>query len=223
MGMPASARLQGVVSAVRAIVSSEGWTGLWHRGRTRFFSRARFGRWETDLTRWVPPPPPTGPVEIRRLDPEGLAQVRRSAGTPLHWEFYADLLHGARCCYVGWYDGQIAHISWLLTSADMTRTIHLEPGEVELNYAYTEPAFRGRGLLSAVQSAMLRDAQRSGIRRAYTHVAVDNTTSARAVSKTGFSLAGTLTLTWIIGLCRARFIPVAVADCSRGIGPGNRR
>ena len=197
------------VSALRAVVASEGWAGIWTRCRSRLFSRGRFGRWEIDLARWAPPPPPVSTVEIRRVDRDELARVRRHAAGPLSPEFYADVFHGARCCYLAWCEGRIAHISWLFTSEDVTRQIRLRPGEVELNFAHTLPAFRGRGLLTAVETAMLRDAQLRGIARAYTHVGVDNVASARGVRKTGFTLTGVVTVTWLLGRCRARFTAVA--------------
>ena len=204
-------RVRERLSALRAVASSEGWAGIRTRGRTRLFSRGRFGRWEIDLTRWSPPPPPPGPIEIRRVSLEELARLRQVAGVARRPEFYADVLHGARCCYVAFCEGQVAHISWLFTSEDLTRQVRLQPGEVELNFAYTVSAFRGRGLLSAVETAMLRDAQRTGMKRAYTHVAVDNTASARGVRKTGFTLTGVVTLTWVLGLCLRRFTPLPAA------------
>lgn len=204
-------RVRESMSALRAVAFSEGWAGIWERCRTRLFSRGRFGRWEIDLTRWTPPALPTGPIEIRRVSVEELARLRHHARGPLRPEFYADALHGARCCYVAWCEGQVAHISWLFTSEDLTRQVRLQPGEVELNFAYTVPAFRGRGLLAAAETAMLRDAQRSGMKRAYTHVAVENTASARGVRKTGFTLTGVVTLTWILGLCLRRFTPLPPA------------
>jgi RimJ/RimL family protein N-acetyltransferase len=203
-------RVRERMSALHAVARSEGWAGIWERCRTRFFSRGRFGRWEIDLTAWTPAPPPPGPVEVRRVSLEELARLRRDApGLPS--EFYADAFHGARHCYVAFCEGTVAHISWLFTSEDLTRQVRLRPGEVELNFAYTVPAFRGHGLLTAVETAALRDAQRRGMKRAYTHVAVDNTASARGVRKTGFTLTGVVTLTWILGLCLRRFTPLPPA------------
>ena len=201
-------RVRFAMSAVRAVARSEGWEGLWKRCRWRLFSRGHFGRWEIDLTGWAPLPPPSGPVEIRRVSPDELTRLRRDAGEPLSSEFYADVLHGARCCYVAWCEGKVAHVSWLFTSEDRTRQVRLRPGEVELNFAYTVPTFRGRGLLAAVETAMLREAQRTGMKRAYTHVAVENEPSARGVRKTGFTLTGVVTVIWIFGVCFSRFTPL---------------
>lgn len=204
-------RVRESLSALRAVAGSEGWVGIWERGRTRLYSRGRFGRWEIDLTAWTPAPPPPGPVEVRRVSLEELARLRDDVREPLPAEFYADAFHGARHCYVAFCEGQVAHVSWLFTTEDLTRQVRLRPGEVELNFAYTVRAFRGRGLLTAVETAALRDAQRSGMKRAYTHVAVDNTASVRGVSKTGFTLTGVVTLTWILGLCLRRFTPLPPA------------
>jgi RimJ/RimL family protein N-acetyltransferase len=204
-------RVRENLSALRAVAFSEGWAGIWGRSRTRLLSRGRFGRWEIDLTSWTPAPPPTGRIEVRRVSLEELARLRDEARERLPAEFYADAFHGARHCYVAFCEGQVGHVSWLFTSEDRTRQVRLRPGEVELNFAYTVPAFRGRGLLTAVETAALRDAQRRGMKRAYTHVAVDNTASARGVRKTGFTLTGVVTLTWILGLCLRRFTPLPAA------------
>jgi RimJ/RimL family protein N-acetyltransferase len=74
-----------------------------------------------------------------------------------------------------------------------------------LDGAYTLPQFRGRGLLSAVERAILDDAKREDQRHAYTHVALDNVASLRGVMKTGFRPVGVLDWRWVLGAALVRY------------------
>lgn len=185
----------------------EGSRGIWRRSRSRLYSRGRFVRCEIDLASWQAIEPAAGSVEIRAGSLDELHQLRRMSPERLSVEFYADRLHGARRFYLGLCEGRLAHISWLLTSEDPTLLIRLAPGEIELNYVHTVAAYRGRGLLAAVQTVMLEEARRQGMRRAYTHVAVGNTASLRAVARAGFRPAGMVTLTWLLGASFTRYRP----------------
>jgi ribosomal protein S18 acetylase RimI-like enzyme len=166
--------------------------------RPRLASRTQFVRFAIDLRTWEPPRSAPPAVQVR----QGLYELVRLRGSDeaLPSEFYLDRLRGGRRPYLGFVEGRIGHISWLFTSDDRPRLIALGPDEIELDGAFTLPAARGRGLLTAVECAMLLDAKREGYARAYTHVAVDNVASLRGVAKTGFSSAGVVTLRWTLGL-----------------------
>lgn len=187
----------------------EGSGGIWRRSRSRLYSRGRFVRWEIDLAAWQAMEPAAGSVEIRAGTLDELERLRRTSPERLGPEFYADCLHGARRFYLALCEGRVAHISWLLTSDDPALLVRLAPGEIELNYVHTVAAYRGRGFLAAVQTAMLKEARREGMRRAYTHVAVDNAPSLRAVAKAGFRPAGLVTLTWVLGASFTRYAPLS--------------
>jgi GNAT superfamily N-acetyltransferase len=171
--------------------------GVFQALKPRLASRMRCVRFAIDLHDWAPPRA-TPSVEVRH----GIAELerlrQRRAGLPP--QFYLDRLRGVRRPYLGFWDGQIGHISWLLTPSDRPRLIVLGPEEVELDGAFTLPEARGRGLLSAVECAMLADAKSEGYARAYTHVAADNIASLRGVKKTGFSEIGILTQHWMLGV-----------------------
>jgi GNAT superfamily N-acetyltransferase len=177
--------------------------------KPRLVSRTQFVRFAIDLRTWEPPRAAAPSVEIRR----GLDELERlrQRDEPLPSEFYLDRLRGARRPYLGFYDGRIGHISWLFTPGDRPRLIALGPDDVELDGAFTLPEARGRGLLTAVEFAILLDARREGYARAYTHVAVDNVASLRGVRKTGFSPAGLVTLRWTLGLPWISYIAEQVA------------
>src|SRR5262249_2126761 len=139
--------------------------------KARLSSKTRWVRLAIDLDAWQPRSIPPS-VEIRR-GIEELERLReRREGLPS--EFYLDRLRGGCRPYLGFWDGQIGHISWLFTPEQGSRLIDLGAGEVELDGAFTLPEARGRGLLTAVECAILMDAKDEGYARAYTHVAIDN-------------------------------------------------
>ncbi len=197
------------LSALIQVWKLDGFPAVARALRVRLGHRADFVRFAIDLTEWDPPPPDPR-VEIRA----GLAELRRfrrNSRARLSAEFYADRIQGARRPYLGLVDGTVGHISWMLRHGDRARLVRLAPREVELDFAYTFPGARGRGLLSAVERAILTDAKRDGAATAYTHVGVDNIASIRGVLKTGFVAVGTVTLTWTLGVPTTHFTPDSAA------------
>jgi GNAT superfamily N-acetyltransferase len=174
--------------------------------RARLYDRQRYLRFTIDLRAWESTGVGSTEVEIR-AGLGALVAFRESSSQTLPLEFYADRLQGARHPYLGLIDGHVGHISWMLTHGDHTRLIRLKPLEVELDFAYTFPEFRGRRLLTVVEQAILTDARRRGALTAYTHVAESNVASIRGVLKTGFRVAGTVTLRWLLGIAWRRFHP----------------
>jgi RimJ/RimL family protein N-acetyltransferase len=196
------------LAALAEIRAFAGWRGLLARGRDRVFSRRRFGRWQIDLVEWTPRDVSGAGVEIRPGSLQELADLRRTSAAPVTPELYADRLHGARRVYLAFAEGRLAHVAWLFTHEDRTLQISLAPDEVEINFVYTVPAYRGRRVMTAVHTRMLEDVRRQGVRRAYMHVAIDNQASIRAVVRTGFRQAGTVTLTWLLGVPIVRYVPI---------------
>ena len=192
-----------------------GWAGAREALRTRIYGGDDFVRFAVDLTAWQPVDITRQGIGIRR----GLGELACfRAGLPLPAQFYQDRLRGARRPYLGLSNGSVGHISWMFTHEDWTRLIRLRPGEVELDGAYTFPAHRGRGLLSAVERAILNDAKAEGARVAYTHVAVDNPSSLRGVRKTGFRPLGIVKLRWFLGVPWTRYAPLQPTDAEELAG-----
>ena len=176
----------------------------------KIYWEGRYVRLRVDLATWVDQPEPPGPLEVRRGSLAELARYRE-ARPWLPVQFYEDRLHGARQFYAGYWNGELAHVSWVFTHEDRTPQVALAPGEAELNGAYTVKEFRGKGLLPAVERAILRDLRCRGFATAYTHVSVDNVSSLRGVAKAGFRPVGVLTWRWVFGLSIRRFEPDRVA------------
>lgn len=184
--------LPGVITAVAA----------------KIYWQGRYVRLRVDLDTWEDRSEPPGPLVVREGSLDELARFR-DARPHLPVQFYEDRLHGARRFYLGFWNGAVAHISWVFEAQDRTPQIALRPGEVELNGAYTLGEFRGRGLLPAVERGIIRDLKARGYHTVYTHVAVDNVSSLRGVAKAGFLPVGILTWRWICGVPWRSYAPDA--------------
>ncbi len=208
--------------------------GMWRRGgargvvgavRMRLRDDLRFVRFHVDLAEWTLAPRviPDG-VEVREGRLDELRRYRR-AHRDLPLAFSLDETHGARRFYVAMVGGAIGHISWVFTSAERPLHMTLAPGDILLDGAHTPPEFRGRGLLSAVERAILDDAAAEGRRHAYTHVAVDNVPSIRGVLRTGFRPIGLVHRRWRLGVPLVRYDadPRALAALmAQATGTGHR-
>lgn len=192
---------------VMRVWSASGLVGLVRAIRSRTWQSTRFVQFRLDLEAWEPGPPPPPPLEVRTGLPE-LRRFREHASEALPVQFCQDELRGASRPYLGLWQGEVGHISWLFTAAGhgrRLRLVHLGPDEVELDGAYTFRTFRGKGLLSVVEREMLRDAKREGARVAYTHVEEDNVASIKGVIKTGFAPHGIVTFNRLAGVAWTHF------------------
>lgn len=212
-------KLSQALGAVATTWKLRGFTGLASLLGRKLYWRYTYVRFAVDLDTWQIQPR-GGAVTARRATLDELERVRTER-PDLPLQFHADRTHGVRDCYLGFVDGQVASVSWVFTHENIVRHMTLRPGEIMLDGAYTLPEFRGRGLLSIVERAILDDARREGVRLAYTHVAVDNRASLRAVWKTGFRPVGLLRWSWIAGVSRARYQDGAdTAASAAGLSPG---
>lgn len=194
--------MRQLLRAAVALWNLRGAGGIVDILRRKLYWRQVSIRFVVDLQTWSIEPRSTPGMVVREVTLDELRGLR----TPDHaLAFYTDRTHGGRRCYVGFVDGEMASISWVFGAGDRVRHMRLRSGEIMLDGAFTLARFRGRGLLSAVERAILDDARREGMRVAYTHVAVDNRASLRGVAKTGFRPAGVLTRRWILGVPIRRY------------------
>ena len=206
-----------VFGPIVQVWTASGAKGLVKALRSRAWQRLQLVQFRIDLGAWEPGPPPTPPLEIRKGLPE-LTRFREHADSTLPVQFFQDKMHGALRPYLGLWQGEVGHISWLFTAGAPGRRLQLvtlEPGEVELDGAFTFRTFRGKGLLSAVEREMLRDAKGEGVRFAYTHVEADNIASIKGVLKTGFAPYGIVTFSRVLGLGWRRWQPATALEVDR--------
>ena len=198
--------MTSLLGSIARVWSASGGVGLDRAHRSRAWQRWRLVQFRIDLEAWDPGPVPTPPYEIRK----GLAELtrfREHAGSSLPVQFFQDVMHGASSPYLGLWEGEVGHISWLFASPGRgrrLRLVRLGPGDVELDGAFTFRTFRGKSLLTVVEREMLRDAKRDGARFAYTHVEEDNIASIKGVLKTGFVPYRIVTFSRVLGLSWTR-------------------
>jgi GNAT superfamily N-acetyltransferase len=217
MTTPEDTPMTSMFGSIVHVWAAEGAKGLVKAVRSRAWQCLRFVQFRIDLDAWEPGPPPIPSLDIRTGLPE-LIRFRAHAGSALPVQFFQDEMHGASRPYLGLWQGEVGHISWLFSAGGRGRRLHLVrlgPGDVELDGAFTFRAFRGKGLLSAVEREMLRDAKREGARVAYTHVEADNIASIKGVLKTGFAPYGIVTFSRALGFNWPRWQPSGPLDVDR--------
>jgi GNAT superfamily N-acetyltransferase len=69
-------------------------------------------------------------------------------------EYYMNEIDGVRRCVVAVKDDTVASISWLYLKGDPNRWFALNDREAQVNYVYTFPAFRGKGLCGKTLMAL---------------------------------------------------------------------
>src|SRR5262245_42748113 len=209
-----SLRSREMIRSIGRVWTASGAGGLARAVGSRAWHRRRFVRFRIDLEQWDPGPPPSPPLGVRKGLPE-LLHFRERAGRALPVQFFQDEMHGAACPYLGLWEGEVGHISWLFTEGGHGRRVHLidlGPDEVELDGAFTFRDFRGKGLLSVVEREMLRDARSTGARFGYTHVEDDNIASIKGVLKTGFEAHGLVTFVRLLGFEWLRWRPTTPSE-----------
>lgn len=101
-------------------------------------------------------------------------------------EFYYDILHGAKKCYIAIKDGSIAYIHWVLFKGDYSRFLVLENGCAELNYNTTIQEFRGKSLTAKMMSFIAKDLQNMGYSKLFGVVHDQNYPQNICMTRAGF-------------------------------------
>lgn len=152
-----------------------------------------------------------GPSLVRRGRPQELAHWRESRSvTAVPSDFLADLTHGLDWFYLGFWNDDLGHITWIADArkACTTSDLVLQADEVEVRNVHTLPEFRGKHLFSHTLAVALKDLQSSGIRRVYAHVNVGNAASLNGFLKAGFQPIERLTIRRVLGTDWVQRAPV---------------
>jgi hypothetical protein len=100
-------------------------------------------------------------------------------------------------CFVGKIGTEIIHYNWIFFRSVEPLTgvgprIQLNDGEVLCDDAYTEEAWRGKAIHTAIQYQMLLFLKKAGYRRIYTPVGVNNKSSQKTHRRLGWEFTGTM-------------------------------
>lgn len=130
------------------------------------------------------------------------------AGRPWHREAERRI-DGGQVCVVARHGADVIAYCWLTWRpewvAEIDRFVVPGPDEAYLYEAFTQPAWRGRGLFSSMLFRLLGYARAQGRRRALIFVLTDNSASRRAIERTGFELFQTVSRVEVCGLRRLWF------------------
>jgi RimJ/RimL family protein N-acetyltransferase len=98
---------------------------------------------------------------------------------------------GFNGAYGVFWKGQLAHISWLITSEyEYPRHLKLHKDEAEITASVTFPEFRGLGLYPFAIRTISRQARSCGIRRIFMKTSPINVASQRGMGKAGLRSHG---------------------------------
>jgi len=137
----------------------------------------------------------------------GCLEAARKMVSPVPWEFRCDIFDGVTDFFVHEHGGTVGHISWIYYHGDPNRILRLAPGDCEVKFCLTLPAFRGKGLYTAALHAIQEDLVSRGYRRCFICVRYDNVASIRGIEKAGFVRTGSVRLRRAFGFQVTR--PVA--------------
>lgn len=126
---------------------------------------------------------PEGLIVERVSDPELIPKFRKGME-----DVYLERLKRGVMCYVGFWHGEPAHITWVATRGEREpRTgYRASPGVAYVFDSLTLPEFRGLGIYSGVLEQVSRDARNAGLTVAEAIVLEGNEPSLRAFGNAGF-------------------------------------
>lgn len=124
-------------------------------------------------------------LEIREFEPDDVDLVRQ-INRPSEAQACAQRLILGHKGLVAWYDDRMIGYGWVCTDTTLERIpVPLNPGDMLCTNAYTAPAFRGRGVQTALVLARLRLLRDLGYRRAIVYIVEDNHPSLAVWRKVG--------------------------------------
>jgi RimJ/RimL family protein N-acetyltransferase len=141
----------------------------------------------------ITPPQPSDAITFGKIPDESFttllsvnAEVKKELSFFQSFEF--------NDAYSLFYNGKLAHISWLITSEHdhqrPVRNLKLMPDEAEITYCFTLPDFRGKGLMAFAIRYLSQLARSAEINRVFIITSLRNTAAQRGIEKAGFERQG---------------------------------
>jgi GNAT superfamily N-acetyltransferase len=184
------------------LIVSEGAATAWSAIRYRMYSDSTSIGLRRDLSLRLTKPTPKIPITVRPLAAtDDLSVLEPEPSMPAE-EAMSRLIQrrllrsGLRVCYVAIApDGKPCYMQWVIPSTENSRARAifgnlypvLGPDEALLEGAYTPPAYRGKGIMSAGMAQIAETAIEQGARWAITFVDERNTASLKGCVRAGFA------------------------------------
>jgi RimJ/RimL family protein N-acetyltransferase len=128
-------------------------------------------------------------IVVKNVPIEILKEIRESK-EKMPMEFYCDLFDGAKTCFIGFVNGQPAHISWVYFQEQLSNFFKLSEKEAELNYSITLPEFRGLSLFRLVTANIFQWLKQNNYERMFASPHSDNIASIKSLKRSGFKKYG---------------------------------
>jgi len=124
-------------------------------------------------------------ITLRQVTLSELDALRRTCAA-LPPDFYCDLSHKFKTPCVALVDGKLAAILWIVSPEEHSRFLELKSGDVEYNYSYVLPEFRGKRLAGLLISFMINLCQQRGLKRMFAVVSATNIPQFKQMLDLGF-------------------------------------
>jgi ribosomal protein S18 acetylase RimI-like enzyme len=111
---------------------------------------------------------------------------RLREGRDLPRDFFYDKIHDVKNCCLALFDEEIAYIHWLYFKGDYSRFLILDESTCEMNYFFTLPKYRGRGLSSEMLAHSAKYLYERGYKKAVVVVHQNNVSFIKNVRKLPF-------------------------------------
>lgn len=163
--------------------------------------------WALDLDDPAPatPPAPLAPagVTFGEVSPEDAAALARAKGAA-DPQTVRELLATGRRCFAASVASAIVAYGWVSLGSErigeLERTMRMQPGEAYIWDCATLPAWRGRGLYTALLRHIVATLRGEGWRRLWIGASLDNAPSIRGFRAAGFRPAVRLVYLRLLGL-----------------------
>lgn len=96
-------------------------------------------------------------------------------------------------CLVGYINERPAHIMWIFRQGDDSRLFDLGQHEAELNYCYTPPSCRGKGIYARMIKKAAETLSKQGVSCLYMATHETNDAAQKAITRAGLTEVGAVT------------------------------
>jgi ribosomal protein S18 acetylase RimI-like enzyme len=158
----------------------------------RWWAFERGTLWAIDAAEATHIPAPRAAVVFREASPAAAGPLVAAMGLPGDADAARRFTDGRRC-YAAWEGDRIAAYGWASRGrecvGELERAFHMLPDEAYIWDCVTLPAYRGRGLYSALLAYMLSELRDAGVRRTWIGASLDNRPSIKGFMNAGFQPA----------------------------------
>ena len=142
-------------------------------------------------------------VTFRRIGPESVSLLIDMMGDGARAEILRRFETGRRC-YVGFVNDQLAAYGWVSLNeeylGELDLWVRLLPGEAYIWDCFTLPAFRRKGLYSALLMHILGELQTNQLCRVWIGADSDNKASQHGIARAGFHMVANMVVARVFAM-----------------------